>query len=142
MCVLSIFHFCRCIKTLFTLFALPTSHTRKKKRKKKNRKKEKRYTSIYRIRNHGIPIRSQYSGLHEIRQQIFKWPMHSVPGKELGFDKIVFFAAFSRIDTPNVLLSTPVKRSNTTNHGQSACSRFDLYYVKRDITDECNFRGT
>lgn len=115
--------FSRCIETLFAIFVQLTNCREKKKWKKI-------VTSIYRIRNHGVPIHSQYSC--KIRQQIFKWPVHnSVPGKELAFDRIVFFFFFLPRFRGSIrqtfLLSNPSKRSNTTNHDRSAVqNRFDL----------------
>lgn len=119
---------------LFFVFLIPFSpipqvyqniiyniHRTKRVAKKKEREKKgkKSVTSIYRIRNHGVPIRSQYSCLREIRQQIFKWSVHGVPGKSSRSTELYFFfTAFSRIDTPNALLSNPPKHSNTTNLGQ------------------------
>lgn len=96
-----------------------SSNQTSRKKKEREKKRKKSVTSIYRIRNHGVPIRSQYSCLREIRQQIFKWSVHGVPGKSSRSTELYFFfTAFSRIDTPNALLSNPPKHSNTTNLGQ------------------------
>lgn len=96
-----------------------SSNQTSRKKKEREKKGKKSVTSIYRIRNHGVPIRSQYSCLREIRQQIFKWSVHGVPGKSSRSTELYFFfTAFSRIDTPNALLSNPPKHSNTTNLGQ------------------------
>ena len=137
-------------ETLFAIFVQLTNCRGEKKKKKW----KKIVTSIYRIRNHGVPIHSQYSCLCKIRQQIFKWPVHnSVPGKELAFDRIVFFLPRFRGSIRQTF--SPIKPIETFKHDKSRSisgakslwsprpwQKKKKRKKKKDIANKCNSRGT